>query len=407
MIAMDDLDSRPTPRRLPMGPQPTRRAAPVLLLFLAPLASGCAPDGSLVQGSGLRLSERAERTEARALDLRDAMRLVVSADLGSLRARASATETSGLTCRLQGHGRDAEEAKRVVDAIRIDVRREGDTVTVRPVGEPVVVVEGASRTELRPSTDLELTLPPGTRIEASIGSGDLEAEGALGSVEMRTKFGRLTVTGARGDVLVESRSGDVSISKVVGGSLYAGTDFGAVRLSGLEAEGIVAASKSGEVRCERLEASAIELRSSFGAVRVRGGKGAIVAKSESGGVEIDGFEGSVDAYSGFGAVKVEGVLTGVTARSKSGDVEVKALDASRVESEWVLDSSFGSIELGLAEGVSCEVDARTRFGSVRSDFPLEMKAETISSGSARGAIGKGGGKVSVGAKSGNIRLQKL
>jgi DUF4097 and DUF4098 domain-containing protein YvlB len=192
---------------------------------------------------------------------------------------------------------------------------------------------------------------------------------------------------------------------VTGPRIEARSQFGAVRLRKVVAGKVVGHSQSGEVSCEAEGKGDYELTTSFGGVRMRGGSGTLLAKTQSGSVDV-AFDGRVTARSDFGKVDVEGVLTVVEASSQSGSVEVDAFARSKAESSWSVKSSFGGVELRVPETFACELVLATQFGKLVAEHPGLARGPDKGAKEMSAKVGAGGESVVVKTQSGAARFEK-
>jgi DUF4097 and DUF4098 domain-containing protein YvlB len=115
------------------------------------------------------------------------------------------------------------------------------------------------------------------------------------------------------------------------------------------------------------------VESRFGTIRVRGAVGPVRVKTSSGQVEATDCQGPVDAASSYGNVKISGALTTVQARSNSGGVAVEASAKSVPAGAWSVSSGYGAVVVTLPGTITGNLDARTHYGTVVSEFPVLLE----------------------------------
>ena len=72
-----------------------------------------------------------------------------------------------------------------------------------------------------------------------------------------------------------------------------------------------------------------------------------------------------------------------------------------------LNTSFGSISVVLPEVSDYTVDARTSFGGLTTDFPLDIRESSLgTSKSLSGRLGSGACRMSLTNSNGSIEIQK-
>lgn len=179
------------------------------------------------------------------------------------------------------------------------------------------------------SVDYNVVVPPGAAVTLHSISGDVKVTGVQGAVRAETISGNITAASTPKLEYVKAVSGDVDISGIaVDTDLTASTTSGNIRAKGVKARGIDLGSISGDmtlsdVSCDRLG-----------------------AKSVSGNLEYAG------------------------TLARSGRYEI--------------NSHSGTVRLLLAGTTGFELNANSFSGSIRSDFPVTLGANSSASASANG-----------------------
>jgi DUF4097 and DUF4098 domain-containing protein YvlB len=108
------------------------------------------------------------------------------------------------------------------------------------------------------------------------------------------------------------------------------------------------------------------------------------------GVALSDVSGNARVRTSFGAVGVEGVGGTVDVENQNGSIEVRA--ASRTNCSGAsLRTSFGGIRFTLPANPDYRVDARTTFGRIHSEVPVEGAGPKtgMTDSSLSGTIGAG------------------
>jgi hypothetical protein len=179
------------------------------------------------------------------------------------------------------------------------------------------------------SFEVRVTCPPGSNLELSGGSADLQVDGPLGEVEVRTASGDVKLEDVV-SLAAKTASGDVSVGSIAGRS-SAGTVSGDIRIAAIEDE-LVTRSVSGDIR--------------VGAMRAR-----LAVSTTSGDVAVD----SVEA----GELRMQSV---------SGDARIAVGRGTRVWIDAVSVSGTLGSELGVSDDAAGEGEDEE--GSV---VPLHVK----------------------------------
>jgi DUF4097 and DUF4098 domain-containing protein YvlB len=236
----------------------------------------------------------------------------------SLRSGSIEIETTGgTTTEVElSAGGDSEEARRLLDDARIELR--GDDEIVVSVPKPGFF--GFLR-----DLDLRLSIrtPDGAVIEAETATADVRGRGRFGSLEARSASGGVEVETVVGDAVVKTASGDVEVADV-GGAAVVNTASGDVRLGRVVGETVVK-SASGDVRV-REAGSGVNVSTASGDQRIGSvAVGSVALQSASGDIEVGIAKGSnvwVDARAMSGST---------TSELELGEAEPVADDAPLVE----------------------------------------------------------------------------
>jgi hypothetical protein len=174
------------------------------------------------------------------------------------------------------------------------------------------------------SVDVDIELPSQSRVWVNAGVAALRCTGRIGDCRCRTGVGdiRLDETGR---VELKTGAGDITVNRV-DGTAEVNTGSGAVRIGSIDG---TAATKNGN-----------------GDTWIGEVGGDAQVRAANGTISVDLAHGSVEAKTANGHVRV-------------GEVERGAVIAR---------SAFGSVEVGVREGVAAWLDLDTKFGSVQNDL---------------------------------------
>jgi DUF4097 and DUF4098 domain-containing protein YvlB len=236
--------------------------------------------------------------------------------LGSGEIRLEASDTAETTVTLEPL-RDSEASSTAIEEARIEQR--GDEI--------LVDVRGPRRFLRGADVLIEIRCPEESSVRAKSGSADIKGHGRMGSVEVETGSGDVQFSEVSGDAEINAASGDVQISRV-GGRGRINTASGDVQL----------ATVAGEAKIN----------------------------SASGDVQIREAGNALEVNTASGDVLVREASASVSANSASGDQTV----GSVVEGKVDVKTASGDIKVGIREGSTLWVDARSRSGEVRSELPV-------------------------------------
>ncbi len=410
----------------------------VLVASLVSLSSACVvhTEGGF---SFLQGGETAERRETLALEVAAGETLDVELVYGDISVRAMEGEAARVDAHWKANAPDQATAEAVLERYKLELVREHGTLRVRTVGTPLDSKRGLLTQRLAPGVSLVMTVPPGVRMNAKSGSGEISARGALGSCSLSSSYGDVSAEGTRGDASLSSSSGKVEVSDIQGESVVLTSQYGDVSAEKVQANTVRLKTSSGDVSARDV-AGKVELHSSYGSlslrqvggdiegttssgdidaefegsaqrklvtsygsIRVRGGSGSLEAKTSSGDVDIDRAGGSLSAASSYGDVSARGVWQQVDANSSSGAVEIFAEAGSTAAQPWKIITSYGDVRLEIPADMNCEINARASSGDVECDFGTASDSERKS---LRRTVGTGGNTLDLKSGSGDVQIRK-
>jgi DUF4097 and DUF4098 domain-containing protein YvlB len=291
---------------------------------------------------------------------------------GDIRVTAGNNNEIKIDAIKRARHRDPEQARRLLDALRVDINNFNNRVEVRTIYPRRGQSGYTSGNSISVSVDYVISVPAAASVALKSISGDISVTSVKGEVRVETVSGDVTVTATP----------NVSIAKTISGDVMA-------RDIGTETT-LVLSTVSGSVIGTGLKVRALEAGSVSGNVRLIGS-------------EVDRLE----------------------ARSLSGNIEFDAPLTKGGRYEFT--SHSGNVRITLGGNTGFELDADTFSGSVRSDVPVTVnslggrgvksRTTTTSGGSTRtmvrtsnrairGTYGDGGAFLSVRSHSGSVVISK-
>jgi DUF4097 and DUF4098 domain-containing protein YvlB len=214
--------------------------------------------------------------------------------------------------------RDNDASIAAVEEARIELR-----------GDQEILVDVRDRRRgLRGAEVLvEIRCPDESSVKAKSGSAAIEGNGRFGSVEVGTGSGDVQFSELSGDAEINAASGDVQL-RAVGGEARINTASGDVQVGSIARRAKI--------------------------------------NSASGDVQVREATGSFEVNTASGDVMLREAGSSVSVNSASGDQTI----GSVTEGQVTLKSASGDIRIGIREGSTLWVDARSRSGEVRSELPV-------------------------------------
>jgi hypothetical protein len=156
------------------------------------------------------------------MDAADVRNVVIHARAGDLAVRGAASTTQ-----VRAKGQACADSQKGLDAIRIDIRRDGDTIHLEAVmpehGSFINIAKLDLAVELPGAVDVRIEDSSGDISVAGVASakvddssGDQAIHDIAGNVTVRDSSGEIDIKNIRGSVEVSDSSGDVLIADVTG-----------------------------------------------------------------------------------------------------------------------------------------------------------------------------------------------
>lgn len=141
-----------------------------------------------------------------------------------------------------------------------------------------------------------------------------------------------------------------------------------------------------------------------GNIRLKGATGDVKVSTASGDVTVEDVAGEINASTASGNVSVRNVAGTVSASSASGDVRA---DIARLEGtgDMKFSTASGDVDVRLPSNLDADVHLSTVSGTLKTNFPLEVKEREHGPGSsARGQLGGGTRRLRISSASGDVSL---
>ncbi|KXO95674.1 DUF4097 family beta strand repeat protein [Tsukamurella tyrosinosolvens] len=207
--------------------------------------------------------------------------------------------------------------RRGADATRVEF--DGGRLTVVGPKPKLGLMSFIGATE---SVDVTVELPAGSRFTAESAVGSVRTEGRLAATRIKATTGTVELD-TTGDLWLRAGHGNAT----------AGTVDGTAEIT----------ADHGQIRIDSIARDAV-LKASHGSIRIGETSGGVEANLSYGDLDIDRATSSVSAKTAYGAITLNEVSDGV-------------ID---------LESSYGKLTVGVAEGVPAWLDLSSKEGRVRN-----------------------------------------
>jgi DUF4097 and DUF4098 domain-containing protein YvlB len=155
----------------------------------------------------------------------------------------------------------------------------------------------------------------------------------------------------------------------------------------------------------------ITLTTNDGSVRASRIGGEIVVRSGDGSIRLDRVEGALDVETEDGSITLDAKPTTLRARTSDGTIRLTVGADSVMGGDWDVQTGDGSVILTLPPVFSGVIDAETRDGAVRANYPALRDAERVGEDrderrrTLRATLGSGGRTLRVRTGDGSIRIE--
>ena len=189
-------------------------------------------------------------------------------------------------------------------------------------------------------------------------------------------------------------------------NVAANSGSGGLELQGLDGT-VVATTGSGDIRASHLRAGArfetgsgnVQADEIGGNTKLGTGSGDIHARFTQTGFQPHVQPGEVRATTGSGQIRLENVQGGLFASTGSGDVEA----SGKPVNSWQIETASGGVKLHLPQGTGFTLDANTASGDIESSLPITVQGSP-GKHHLHGTAASGGPEVRVGTASGDIQI---
>jgi Putative adhesin len=330
----------------------------------------------------------AEHVNENQLDMSAPAAAIVQVDnsRGDVVIVASQDSEMHIHSRMTAYTNSDDEARRLLESLKPNVTVTGQNVNIH--------VPGSSNGK----SDMTIDLPADASVTINAGHGDININGLKGETHSmathgdiklenlgaaayaRMSKGDFSAHGLWGDLSVEGRMDDVTLSEIRGKVLLDGDFFGDMHMERIQAPLHLHSSRT-DMEVARI---AGDLTMDSNDLRMQQVQGPIKVITHS---------KSIDLNQVYGDIHIENADNDVTVTS--------GLPLGNV----YINNRHASINMGVPTGSSFSVDARAQNGEISTDFSLKNSHENNSS-TLSGEVGNGGAKIVLNSDQGDIHLTK-
>jgi Putative adhesin len=174
------------------------------------------------------------------------------------------------------------------------------------------------------SIDVRIGLPVGSTVRVEAGVAAVRCTGRIGEYRSRTGVGDVELEEA-GPVEIKTGAGDVTVERATGRA---------------------------------------QIVTGSGAIRIRSVEGIAVVKNSNGDTWLGEVAGEARVSAANGTISIDVAREGAVVKTANGDVRLGEVARGAI----VAQSAFGTVEVGVRDGVAVWLDLHTRFGHVQNDL---------------------------------------
>ncbi len=364
-----------------------------------------------------------ERAECSA-PMREASRLIVRADFGSIHITPGAGANMTCQVRLRVYRSTEAKARRYLRSYELTLRAHESGLLLRGAFPP----ESSGRRQSI-SAEFEITVPSRSSLDLETQGGEIGVGSLHGSIQAVTAGGEIRAGDVTGAVRMETAGGSITLGSVTG-PVEARTAGGSIRVGDvtgtavLEASGgeITAGMVSGTLRAEsaggdlvlRGAFGTLEAQTAGGQIRIGEGGGRVVAQTAGGSIRLDGARGAVDVKTAGGSIDLLQLRSAVNASTAAGCIVAQIDAGQKTFAASKLETSAGDIRIYLPAELALNIEAVIDMATghrIVSDFPLQIQGDVQDFATTKvrgaGALNGGGEVLLIRTVAGNIEIRKL
>ena len=397
----------------------------LLTLVLAACgAASAAAQANVKRGEAARVGNNWEERAECAAPMREASRLVVRADQGSIRVSPGTGETMTCQVRLRAYRASEAEARKYFRNYELTLRPHEGGLLLRGTSSP----EGVRRRRSL-SAEFEITVPARSNLDLETQGGEISVGSLQGSIQAVTAGGDIHAADIKGAVRLETAGGSIDAGSVTGpleartagGSIHVGDVTGTAVLETSGGE-IVSGMVTGTLRAEtaggdlvlRGATGALEAQTAGGQIRIGETGGSVVAQTAGGSIRLNGARGRVEVKTAGGSLDLLQLRNAVQAMTAAGSIVAQMDGDLKTFSASKLETAAGDIRIYLPAALPLNIDAAIDMAAghkIVSDFPLNIQGEgpefTATKVRGAGPLNGGGEVLRIRTVAGNIEIRRL
>ena len=389
------------------------------------------------------ISSQLEENKSLKVDAGKPLTLKVTDDSGGVTVTGADVDKVQVKVIKTAYDSTQARADAEVKTIKYTIEQNGSSITLK-----YELPQSMNFSNKVNTVDFVVTVPHETTVTADSNMGKVSVTGTKGNVDIQSDFGDISIENIEGALSVKTNSGGVGATSIEASNedINLNSDFGAITLKNANGNNIILDSNSGritltevratgdittktdfgDIRFENGSANSLEVKTNSGAVsltkvtikketKVQDDFGEIELQqalaasydlhTNSGSITVDGAKGKLKAHTDFGGIKIENAqAVTLDLETKSGTVE---FIGSLGTGPHTVQSDFGEIDLTLPADSKLNVNLSTSFGRIKSDLPITVTLSGTSDSQGDqiiGSVNGGGDEFTAKTNSGSVNI---
>jgi len=318
---------------------------------------------------------------------------------GNVEVRPSESNRVILDVKKTVRAANRAEADRLAHDFTFAVTNEGGKYRIASNKDGGTSVTGVPRQRFKSSLAIQLPRRSTLRIENR--NGRVSVQDLTGDENIVNRFGDIEIQNINGEVRVENRNGGVTVEEVsdsvvinnsysnttaknVGGNLEIETHHGSVDVSGVKGNAAIT--------------------NSFAPINVENVQGSLTINGRNNSVQAQHVDGDLTVDSSYENVTVDDPKGAVKISSRNGEVTLSF--EKPPQNDVTVRAQYGTVRLNLPSSSSFNVDARTEFGEIDSEFEGLSRDNSRRERLLAGQVGSGGPTIKIDLRNGSFHLGK-
>ena len=249
-------------------------------------------------------------------------------------------------------------------------------------------------------TSLTIKVPKGSSLIVDNRNGEVSVSDLNGNQKITNLYGPVTVRRIAGDVTLSNTNESVTVEDINGAAEIA-NEFSTVSVNNVSGR-LEVRHRHGRVEVNRVAGA--KITNAFGPVIVSDVSGSLEINGRNSAVEVSRTTDSVTVRTEFDHVRILDAKGALDIRNQHGAVSVAFSQPPTKDVR--ITSQYGEVTFETPATSSFTIDARTRYGSVSSDFEQLTERSDDQRNSVAGQVGTAGPEIRIENRHASIRIEK-